>query len=125
MRQCFIALVFAFSALAASGQTVLLDQTGKQWKVDRLELSSMSEFACTTDLQVFSEDDFDRDGTLDDLCIGAEYDPCEVHSLQRSIYLRAITGGCYSLDERERLRRIREACEQPSFSPSRITRCFP
>ena len=55
-----IALVSVLLSSQTKAQEVTLDGVPRTWKVDRVELSSAPEFACVSDLRVFSEDDFNQ-----------------------------------------------------------------
>ena len=112
-----ILLWVAFTPDSTAQAVVIIDGQERQLNVDRVELSSDREFACPRSARVFHPEDWFQAGRLNDLCVGLEYDPCDIHSVQRKIYYAAVTGGCRSLSELERLRERRELCENPSFSP--------
>lgn len=96
---------------------IFLDGNQVDYKVTRLEMMRNRVFNCPRSEAVFQNEDFDQDGVLDDMCIGLEYSPCpaDYSAFVRDLIRTSITGGCFSLEEEERLRQRREACN--GFSP--------
>ena len=122
MRTFYIVLGFALSlmlnSLPVSAQAVvtLSEEELTQFKVVEVKLMKRELFACGDSLPIFDDNDFNQDGVLDDFCIGAQYDPCDIHTLQLAIIRTALSGGygCDSIADREA--RGENVCD--GFSPT-------
>ena len=90
----------------------------KQYRVKEVILEEVEQFQCEAEQPIYSEFDFNKDGTLDDFCIGVKYNPCEYHTLQIAIIRQAMSGGygCDSIEERV-VRGDRAAACTDGFSP--------
>ena len=69
-----------------------------QYEVIEVKLKERIQHVCQNQEQpVYSENDFNQNGVLDEMCIGVRYDPCDIHKLQIAIIRFAMSGnGCKS-----------------------------
>ena len=115
-----VSLLIASRQSVAQAVVTLNEEQLEKFKVVEVKLMEKQLFACTTDLQVFSENDFDRDGRLDDWCVGVRYDPCNIHTLQIAVIRHAMSGGygCESLADIEAREARQAQCNGFSPTPS-------
>ena len=90
----------------------------KQYRVKEVILEEVEQFQCEAEQPIYSPNDFNKDGILDDFCIGVKYNPCEYHTLQIAIIRQAMSGGVGCESAQDRLNRgERLALCESGFSP--------
>jgi len=100
-------IVYVGMAMVAAGSVATFAQTTldgdeRDWKVTGVQLERVKPLACHRDLAVYSQHDTDQDGVLDDVCIGMEYDPCDIHSAQINMIRNTMAGLCRTLEDEAR-----------------------
>ena len=100
LRYIVLGFALLLSPIVSQAQAVVTlgVERLKQYEVVEVKLKERIQHACLNQEQpIYSANDFNQDGTLDEQCIGVKYDPCNIHGLQVAIIRFAMSGnGCKS-----------------------------
>jgi len=110
-----LAVLSALYFSAAMAEVVTINNVDKPYRVIGIQLERKQVFDCPDVIQ-FDQYDEDQDGVLDDICVGAGYNPCDYGmSIIKAYIFMGMTGnGC--MTKEEIAEQNRDKCD--GFSPA-------
>ena len=113
MKEILI-VVAIMVATVANAQTITINAVEKPYRVIGIQLERKQVFDCP-DVQ-FDQFDFDQDGVLDDVCVGAGYNPCDYGMSIIKAYIFMVMTGNGCMTKEEVIENQRDRCD--GFSPT-------